>query len=168
MDKFWKIFDERLELCHRALMCRHNRLKGTLSDAAPILWQYGALARLKKGEPIDKLLYGGYSTISLGYAGLYECVQVYDRQEPHRPRRHALCPGGHAAHERCLHQVEGSSTTSTSACTARRWSPPPTSLPSACRSASASSRASRTSNYITNSYHVHVTEEIDAFRQAGV
>ena len=75
MDKFWEIFDERLELCHRALMCRHNRLKGTLSDAAPILWQYGALARLKKGEPIDKLLYGGYSTISLGYAGLYECVK---------------------------------------------------------------------------------------------
>ena len=73
-DKFWKIFDERLELCYRALMCRHNRLKGTLSDAAPILWQYGALARLKKGETIDKLLYGGYSTISLGYAGLYECT----------------------------------------------------------------------------------------------
>ena len=75
MEKFWKIFDERLELCHRALMCRHERLKGTLSDAAPILWQYGACARLKKGETIDKLLYGGYSTISLGYAGLYECVK---------------------------------------------------------------------------------------------
>ena len=75
LDKFWRIFDERLDLCYRALMCRHNRLKGTLSDAAPILWQYGALARLKKGEPIDKLLYGGYSTISLGYAGLYECVK---------------------------------------------------------------------------------------------
>ena len=75
MDKFWKIFDDRLELCYRALMCRHNRLKGTLSDAAPILWQFGALARLKKGEPFDKLLYGGYSTISLGYAGLYECVK---------------------------------------------------------------------------------------------
>ena len=75
VDKFWEIFDERLELCHKALMCRHNRLKGTLSDAAPILWQHGACARLKKGEPIDKLLYGGYSTISLGYAGLYECVK---------------------------------------------------------------------------------------------
>ena len=75
MNKFWEIFDERLELCHRALMCRHERLKGTLSDAAPILWQYGACARLEKGEPIDKLLYGGYSTISLGYAGLYECVK---------------------------------------------------------------------------------------------
>ena len=75
IEKFWRIFDERMELCHRALMCRHERLKGTLSDAAPILWQYGACARLKKGEPIDKLLYGGYSTISLGYAGLYECVK---------------------------------------------------------------------------------------------
>lgn len=73
--KFWEIFDERLELCYRALMYRHNRLKGTVSDAAPILWQYGALARLKKGETIDKLLYGGYSTISLGYAGLYECTK---------------------------------------------------------------------------------------------
>ena len=75
MDKFWEIFDERLELCHRALRCRHERLLGTLSDAAPILWQYGALARLDKGEKIDKLLFGGYSTISLGYAGLYECVK---------------------------------------------------------------------------------------------
>ena len=72
MDAFWEIFDERLELCHRALRCRHERLLGTLSDAAPILWQYGALARLDKGEKIDKLLFGGYSTISLGYAGLYE------------------------------------------------------------------------------------------------
>ena len=102
-DKFWQIFDERLELCHKALMCRHNRLKGTLSDAAPILWQYGALARLKKGEPIDKLLYGGYSTISLGYAGLYECVQVYDRQKPHRPCRQAVCAERYAAHERRLY-----------------------------------------------------------------
>ena len=75
MEKFWQVFDERLDICYQALMCRHNRLKGTLSDAAPILWQYGALARLKKGETIDKLLYGGYSTISLGYAGLYECVK---------------------------------------------------------------------------------------------
>ena len=76
MNKFWKIFDERLELCYRALMCRHNRLKGTLSDAAPILWQFGALARLKKGEPIDKLLYGGYSTMSLGYIGIYEMTKL--------------------------------------------------------------------------------------------
>ena len=74
-EKFWKIFDERLELCYKALMCRHNRLKGTLSDAAPILWQYGAIARLEKGQPIDELLYNGYSTISLGYAGLCECTR---------------------------------------------------------------------------------------------
>lgn len=74
MNRFWEIFDERMELCHRAMRCRHERLKGTLSDAAPILWQYGALARLKKGETIDKLLYDGYSTLSLGYAGLWECV----------------------------------------------------------------------------------------------
>ena len=75
LDRFWELLDERLELCHTALRCRHERLKGTLSDAAPILWQHGALARLKKGETIDRLLYGGYSTISLGYAGLYECVR---------------------------------------------------------------------------------------------
>ena len=87
-DKFWKIFDERLELCHKALMCRHNRLKGTLSDAAPILWQYGALARLKKGEPIDKLLYGGYSTISLGYAGLYECCKYMTGKSHTRSEEH--------------------------------------------------------------------------------
>ena len=92
-DKFWEIFDERLALCHQALMCRHERLKGTLSDAAPILWQYGALARLPKGEPIDKLLYGGYSTISLGYAGLYECVKYMTGQEPYRSmrRRRSRC-----------------------------------------------------------------------------
>ena len=75
MDEFWKIFDERLELCHKALQCRHERLSGTVSDAAPILWQHGALARLDKGEKIDKLLHDGYSTLSLGYAGLYECVK---------------------------------------------------------------------------------------------
>ena len=101
LEKFWQIFDERLELCHRALMCRHERLKGTLSDAAPILWQYGALARLKKGEKIDKLLYGGYSTISLGYAGLYECVKYMTGKS------HAVRAGGHAAHERRLQEVEG-------------------------------------------------------------
>lgn len=90
MDKFWQIFDERLELCYRALMCRHERLKGTLSDAAPILWQYGAISRLKKGEPIDKLLYGGYSTISLGYAGLCECVRYMTASPTRIPARRAL------------------------------------------------------------------------------
>ena len=84
MKAFWKIFDERLDLCYRALMCRHNRLRGTLSDAAPILWQNGALARLKKGETIDRLLYGGYSTISLGYAGLYELSLIHISGQPQR------------------------------------------------------------------------------------
>ena len=114
MKKFWEIFDERLELCHRALMCRHNRLKGTLSDAAPILWQYGALARLKKGEPIDKLLYGGYSTISLGYAGLYECVKYMTGNSHTEPEGDALRARGHAAHERQVHRVERGRATSTS------------------------------------------------------
>ena len=91
-DKFWEIFDERLELCHEALLCRHNRLKGTLSDAAPILWQYGALARLEKGEPIDKLLYGGYSTISLGYAGLYECCKYMTGKSHTDPDGHPVRP----------------------------------------------------------------------------
>ena len=90
--KFWKIFDERLELCHRGLRCRHERLLGTTSDAAPILWQYGALARLKKGETIDKLLYGGYSTISLGYAGLYECVKAMTGQSHTDKGGHAVSP----------------------------------------------------------------------------
>jgi ribonucleoside-triphosphate reductase len=107
MDRFWEIFDERLELCHRALRCRHERLKGTLSDAAPILWQYGALARLKKGETIDKLLYGGYSTISLGYAGLYECTKAMTGVSPHRPEGQAVRAAGHAAHERQVLRVEG-------------------------------------------------------------
>ena len=126
-DQFWKIFDERLDLCHRALQARHQRLLGTLSDAAPILWQYGALARLKKGEKIDKLLYGGYSTISLGYAGLYECVKYMTGKSHTTAARHGSRP-----------------RTWTTPCTAPRWSPPPTSSPAACRSGSASSPASPT------------------------
>lgn len=96
-DKFWEILEERLELCHRALRCRHERLLGTVSDVAPILWQYGALARLKKGETIDKLLYDGYSTISLGYAGLHEmCMRMYGK--PHTdPRGSSVCAEGYAA-----------------------------------------------------------------------
>ncbi len=124
MDKFWKIFDERMDLCHRALKARHERLKGTLSDAAPILWQYGALARLKKGETIDKLLYGGYSTISLGYAGLWECVYSLIGRLSTPPARSGRLR-----------------RTSTTAFTARRSRARPTSSPSASRSASASSRA---------------------------
>ncbi len=108
LDKFWKIFEDRLELCHRALQCRHERLKGTTSDAAPILWQYGALARLKKGETIDKLLYNGYSTISLGYAGLYECVKYMTGKSHTDPSRHPLRPIHHAEDERQVRRVEES------------------------------------------------------------
>ncbi len=98
--------DERLELCHRALMARHERLKGTPSDVAPILWQNGALARLKKGETIDKLLYGGYSTISLGYAGLCECTRYMKGSFPHRSGWHTICIGSHASSERCMCKME--------------------------------------------------------------
>ena len=160
--KFWEIFDERLELCHEALMCRHNRLKGTLSDAAPILWQYGALARLPKGEPIDKLLYGGYSTISLGYAGLYECVKYMTGHS------HTEAEGTPFALEvmqhmngKCTEWKEASnidfslygtpleSTTYKFAkCLQRRFG---------------IIEGITDKGYITNSYHVHVSEEIDAF-----
>ena len=134
MEKFWKIFDERLELCYRALLCRHKRLLGTPSDVAPILWQHGALARLKKGEPIDKLLFGGYSTISPGLCRAVRVCPLYDRQIPHGSQRDAVCIGSDAAYERRLRQMEKRKTTSISACTAPRWSPPPISLPSACSS----------------------------------
>ena len=162
MDKFWKIFDERLDLCYRALMCRHNRLKGTLSDAAPILWQYGAIARLKKGEPIDKLLYGGYSTISLGYAGLCECVR-YMTGKSHTdpsatPFALSVMQYMNTACERWKAETTigfgiygtplESTTYKVAKCLQKRFGiiPGVTDKP-----------------YITNSYHVHVTEEIDAF-----
>ena len=161
-DEFWKIFDERLELCHKALMCRHNRLKGTLSDAAPILWQYGALARLKKGETIDKLLYGGYSTISLGYAGLYECCKYMTGKSHTDPaaKPFALEVMQHM-NDACakwkadsnidfsLYGTPLESTTYKFAkCLQKRFGIVP---------------GITDRNYITNSYHVHVTEEIDAF-----
>ena len=161
-DKFWKIFDERLELCHRALQYRHNRLKGTLSDAAPILWQYGALARLKKGEPIDKLLYGGYSTISLGYAGLYECCKYMTGKSHTDPaaKPFALSVMQHM-NDKCnewknaenidysLYGTPLESTTYKFAkCQQKRFGIVP---------------GITDRNYITNSYHVHVTEQIDAF-----
>ena len=161
-DKFWKIFDERLELCHRALQYRHNRLKGTLSDAAPILWQYGALARLKKGEPIDKLLYGGYSTISLGYAGLYECCKYMTGKSHTDPaaKPFALSVMQHM-NDKCnewknaenidysLYGTPLESTTYKFAkCLQKRFGIVP---------------GITYRNYITNSYHVHVTEQIDAF-----
>ena len=162
VDKFWKIFDERLDLCYRALMLRHNRLKGTLSDAAPILWQYGALARLKKGETIDKLLYGGYSTISLGYAGLYECVKYMTGKSHTSPeaKPFALSVMQHMndkckewkAKENIDFSLYGTPLESTTykfaKCLQKRFGIIP---------------GVTDKNYITNSYHVHVTEKIDAF-----
>jgi len=161
-DKFWTILEERLELCHRALLCRHERLKGTLSDAAPILWQYGALARLEKGEPIDKLLYGGYSTISLGYAGLYECVKYMTGRSHTDPEAtpfaleimdalNAACKKWKAEHniDFSLYGTPLESTTYKFAkCLQKRFGMVP---------------GINDKGYITNSYHVHVTEEIDAF-----
>ncbi len=161
-EKFWKIFDERLELCHRALMCRHERLKGTPSDVAPILWQYGALARLKKGETIDKLLYGGYSTISLGYAGLYECVKYMTGKSHTDPEAtpfalsvmeamNAACRKWKAEHniDFSLYGTPLESTTYKFAkCLQRRFG---------------IVEGITDKGYITNSYHVHVTEEINAF-----
>ena len=160
--KFWEVFDERLELCYKALMCRHNRLKGTLSDAAPILWQYGALARLKKGEPIDKLLYGGYSTISLGYAGLYECVKYMTGHSHTEPE------GTPFAMEVMQHMND--KCAEWKAATDIDFSLYGTPLESTTyKFAKALQRrfgvieGITDKGYITNSYHVHVTEEIDAF-----
>ena len=162
MDKFWKIFDERLDMCYRALMLRHQRLKGTISDAAPILWQYGALARLKKGETIDKLLVGGYSTISLGYAGLYECVKYMTGKSHTDPEAtpFALKVMEHM-NKRCdewkaetgigfgIYGTPIESTTYKFAkCLQNRFG---------------KIEGVTDKSYITNSYHVHVTEEIDAF-----
>ena len=161
-DQFWKIFDERLDLCHRALQARHQRLLGTLSDAAPILWQYGALARLKKGEKIDKLLYGGYSTISLGYAGLYECVK-YMTGKSHtdaEAKPFALsvmqhmndCCKAWKQAENIDYSLYGTPLESTTykfaTCLQKRFGIIP---------------GITDKNYITNSYHVHVSEQIDAF-----
>ena len=161
-DNFWKLFDERLELCHRALRCRHERLKGTRSDAAPILWQNGALARLKKGEPIDKLLYGGYSTISLGYAGLYECVKYMTGKSHTDPAAtpfalqvmqtmNDYCAKWKGA-ENIDYSLYGTPLESTTykfaKCLQKRFGIVP---------------GITDHGYITNSYHVHVSEHIDAF-----
>ena len=162
IEKFWEIFGERLELCHRALLCRHERLKGTPSDVAPILWQYGACARLKKGEPIDKLLYGGYSTISLGYAGLYECVKYMTGKSHTDPSAtpfaleimetmNAACRKWKAEHniDFSLYGTPLESTTYKFAkCLQRRFG---------------IVEGINDKGYITNSYHVHVTEQINAF-----
>ncbi|MGW8114874.1 anaerobic ribonucleoside-triphosphate reductase [Caproicibacterium sp. NSD3] len=164
IEKFWKIFDERLDLCYRALMCRHNRLMGTLSDVAPILWQYGACARLKKGEPIDKLLVGGYSTISLGYAGLYECVK-YMTGKSHTdssvtPFALQVMEYMNAACERWKKETNigfgiygtplESTTYKFAKCLQKRFGIIP---------------GVTDKGYITNSYHVNVTEEINAFEK---
>ena len=164
IEKFWRIFDERMELCHRALLCRHERLKGTLSDAAPILWQYGACARLKKGEPIDKLLYGGYSTISLGYAGLYECVKYMTGKSHTDPSAtpfaleimqymNTACKKWKEEHniDFSLYGTPLESTTYKFAkCLQKRFGV---------------IEGITDKGYITNSYHVHVTEPIDAFKK---
>ena len=163
MEKFWKIFDERLDLCYRALMCRHNRLKGTVSDAAPILWQHGALARLKKGETIDRLLFDGYSTISLGYAGLYECTKYMtgkSHTDDNGGKAFALSVMQHM-NDMCnkwkkdtnidfsLYGTPLESTTYKFAkCLQKRFGIIP---------------GVTDRNYITNSYHVNVREKIDAF-----
>ena len=162
MSSFWEIFDERLELCHRALQYRHNRLKGTLSDSAPILWQYGACARLEKGEPIDKLLFNGYSTISLGYAGLYECVKYMTGKSHTDPEAtpFALQVMQHMndkcnqwkKEENIDYSIYGTPLESTTykfaKCLQKRFGVIP---------------GITDKGYITNSYHVHVTEKIDAF-----
>ena len=162
MDKFWQIFDERMNLCHKALRCRHERLKGTLSDAAPILWQYGALLRLNKGETIDKYLYGGYSTLSLGYAGLWECVYSLIEKKLTEPEGEALgleimkklneYTEKWKAEENIDYSLYGTPLESTtykfSKCLQKRFG---------------IVKGVTDKNYITNSYHVHVTEDIDAF-----
>ena len=162
LDRFWEIFDARMDLCHRALKCRHERLTGTYSDAAPILWQYGALARLKKGEKIDKYLHGGYSTISLGYAGLWECVYSLIGKKLTEPEGEALgleimeklneYTAKWKAEENIDYSLYGTPLESTTykfaKCLQKRFG---------------IVKGVTDRNYITNSYHVHVTEEIDAF-----
>lgn len=166
-QKFWDILEERLELCHRALQCRHERLEGTLSDAAPILWQYGALARLKKGETIDKLLHGGYSTISLGYAGLWECVYAVTGKKLTEPEGEAFgLRVMQALNDACMrwrkaenihYSLYGTPLESTtykfSKCLQKRFGVIP---------------GVTDKNYITNSYHIHVTEPIDAFEKLAL
>ena len=167
MEAFWRIFDERMELCHRALRCRHDRLVGTLSDAAPILWQYGALARLKKGEKIDRLLYNGYSTISLGYAGLWECVYAAIGKKLTEFEGEALgldimkrlneYTAKWKAAENIDYSIYGtpleSSTYRFAKCLQKRFG---------------IVKGVTDRNYITNSYHVHVTEKIDAFEKLAL
>ncbi len=162
MDKFWQIFDERMELCHKALMCRHERLEGTVSDVAPILWQYGALARLKKGEKIDKLLHGGYSTLSLGFAGLWECVYALNGKKLTEPEGEELglqimqklndYTAKWKAAEKIDYSLYGTPLESTTYKFAK-----------ALQKRFGIVKGVSDKNYITNSYHIHVTEDINAF-----
>ena len=166
-ERFWTIFDERMELCHRALQCRHNRLKGTLSDAAPILWQYGALARLDKGEKIDSLLYGGYSTISLGYAGLWECVFALKGKKLTEPEGEEFgltvmkklneYTAKWKAAENIDYSLYGTPLESTTYKFAK-----------CLQSRFGVIKGVTDKNYITNSYHIHVTEPIDAFKKLEI
>lgn len=143
MDRFWKILEDRLELCHRALRCRHERLLGTVSDVAPILWQYGALARLKKGETIDKLLFNNYSTISLGYAGLYEmCVRMLGVSHTTEEGRKFAMAVMQKLNDKCAEWRKAENISYSVYGTP--WNPPPTNLPNACRNGSALSPASPT------------------------
>lgn len=162
MEKFWEIFDERMQLCHKALRCRHERLLGTKSDVAPILWQYGALARLKKGETIDKLLYGGYSTLSLGYAGLWETVYAMTNHKLVEPEGKEFglkvmeklneYTAKWKAEENIDYSLYGTPLESTtykfSKCLQKRFG---------------IVKGVNDKNYITNSYHIHVTQSINAF-----
>ena len=167
MDAFWQIFDERMELCHRALRCRHERLLGTPSDVAPILWQYGALARLQKGEIIDKLLYNGYSTISLGYAGLWECVKALNGRKLTEPEGEALgleimrklneYTAKWKAAENIDYSIYGTPLETTTyrfaKCLQKRFGV---------------IEGITDKGYITNSYHIHVTEPINAFDKIAI
>ena len=165
MDKFWEVFEKYLELCHKALRCRHDRLLGTPSDVAPILWQYGAIARLEKGEKIDKLLYNGYSTISLGYAGLYECVHYMTGKSHTEPevgtpfaisvmqKMNDKCAEWKAA-ENIDYSLYGTPLESTTYKFAK-----------ALKDNFGIVEGVSDHDYITNSYHVHVTEKIDAFEK---
>ena len=167
MDRFWEIFDQRMELCHRALQCRHERLTGTLSDAAPILWQYGALARLPKGTHIDELLHGGYSTLSLGYAGLWECVYSLNGKKLTEPEGKELgleimrklneYTAKWKKDENIDYSLYGTPLESTTYKFAK-----------ALQQRFGIIKGVTDKNYITNSYHVHVTEEIDAFSKLAL
>ena len=167
IDKFWEIFDERMELCHRALQCRHERLTGTVSDAAPILWQHGALLRLKKGETIDKYLHGGYSTLSLGYAGLWECVYSLNGKKLTEPEGEALgleimqklneYTAKWKKNENIDYSIYGTPLESTTYKFAK-----------SLQKRFGILKGITDKNYITNSYHVHVTENIDAFSKLAL